>query len=98
QPRPERDTRRREDADRGRAASRGADLHLGSRLGRVPRLVPAPFLVREAPAQSFAAISAALTGFRVAELWGTGQVEPYLAEVLATVRDGDDTRLPRNGY
>ena len=42
----------------------------------------------EAPAQSFAALSAALTGFRVAELWGTGQVEPYLAEVLATV--GDD--------
>jgi hypothetical protein len=53
--------------------------------------------VTEAPAQSFAALSAALTGFRVAELWGTGQVEPYLAAVLATVGDDVVARLLREG-
>jgi hypothetical protein len=37
------------------------------------------------PAESFAALSAALTGFRQADLWGTGQVEAYLNELIATV-------------
>jgi hypothetical protein len=41
------------------------------------------------PAEAFVALSAALTGFRGAELWGTGQVEPYLGELLAMV--GEDT-------
>ena len=49
------------------------------------------------PAQSFAALSAELTGFGVAELWGTGQVEPYLAEVLATVGDDVVAHLLREG-
>lgn len=37
------------------------------------------------PADSFAALSAALTGFREVDLWGTGQVESYLSELTATV-------------
>jgi len=39
-------------------------------------------------AQAFVALSAALTGFRGAELWGTGQVDAYLTELIATV--GED--------
>jgi hypothetical protein len=45
------------------------------------------------PTRSFAALSAALTGFREAELWGTGQVEPYLDELFATVGDAIVARL-----
>jgi hypothetical protein len=45
------------------------------------------------PAKSFAALSAALTGFREADLWGTGQVEPYLSELLKTVGEEIVARL-----
>ena len=37
------------------------------------------------PLERFVALSAALTGFPEAELWGTGMVEPYLDELFATV-------------
>lgn len=40
------------------------------------------------PTEAFVALSAALTGFRGVDLWGTGQVKPYLGELLATV--GED--------
>ena len=43
--------------------------------------------------ESFAALSAALTGFTEAELWGTGMVEPYLDELFATVGDAIVARL-----
>ena len=45
------------------------------------------------PARSFAALSAALTGFRETDLWGTGQVEPYLGELLNTVGEEIVARL-----
>lgn len=45
------------------------------------------------PAASFAALSSALTGFRETDLWGTGQVEPYLAELLNTVGEDIVARL-----
>jgi hypothetical protein len=45
------------------------------------------------PADSFVALSAALTAFREAELWGTGQVERYLDELIATVGDAIVARL-----
>jgi hypothetical protein len=45
------------------------------------------------PARSFAALSAALTGFREADLWGTGMVETYLDELFATVGDAVVARL-----
>jgi hypothetical protein len=45
------------------------------------------------PADSFAALSAALTGYREAELWGTGMVETYLDELIATVGDAIVARL-----
>ena len=45
------------------------------------------------PARSFAALSAALTGFREADLWGTGMVETYLDELFATVGDAIVARL-----
>jgi hypothetical protein len=44
-------------------------------------------------AQSFVALSAALTGFRGAELWGTGQVDTYLTELIATVGEDVVARL-----
>lgn len=44
-------------------------------------------------ARSFAALSAALTGFRAVDLWGTGQVEPYLDELIATVGEDVVARL-----
>ena len=44
--------------------------------------------VSKAPAESFAELSAALTGFRTAEIWGTGQVDPYLSELIAML--GED--------
>jgi hypothetical protein len=53
--------------------------------------------VSATPAQSFASLSAALTGFRSSDLWGTGQVEPYLAEILATVGDDVVAHLLREG-
>ena len=45
------------------------------------------------PADSFVALSAALTGHREAELWGTGMVETYLGELIATVGDEIVARL-----
>jgi hypothetical protein len=45
------------------------------------------------PADSFVALSAALTGFREVDLWGTGQAERYLDEVIATVGDALVARL-----
>src|SRR5579871_2361224 len=48
---------------------------------------------KAAPAESFAELSAALTGFRRAELWGTGQVESYLTELLNTVGEPITARL-----
>ena len=44
-------------------------------------------------ARSFVALSAALTGFRGVELWGTGQVDVYLAELIATVGEDVVARL-----
>jgi hypothetical protein len=49
--------------------------------------------VSAAPANSFVALSAALTGFREVDLWGTGQVEPYLDELVATVGEAIVARL-----
>jgi hypothetical protein len=49
--------------------------------------------VSSAPAESFAALSAALTGFREVDLWGTGQVEPYLDVLIATVGEAIVARL-----
>jgi hypothetical protein len=49
------------------------------------------------PADSFVALSAALTAFREVELWGTGQVERYLDEVIATVGDSIVARLLSTG-
>lgn len=37
------------------------------------------------PADSFVALSAALTGFQTVDLWGTGQVRPYLDELVQVV-------------
>jgi hypothetical protein len=54
--------------------------------------------VSPAPASAFAAVSAALTGFREVDLWGTGQVEPYLDEVMATVGDAVTARLLTTGW
>ena len=45
------------------------------------------------PARSFAALCAALTGFRESDLWGTGQVQPYLGELLNTVGEEIVARL-----
>ena len=47
----------------------------------------------DTPSDSFAALSAALTGFRTVDLWGTGQVDPYLDELLATVGEDVVARL-----
>lgn len=44
-------------------------------------------------ARSFVALSAALTGFRGVELWGTAQVDAYLAELIATVGEDVVARL-----
>ncbi|HEY7399057.1 MAG TPA: hypothetical protein VH538_12190 [Gaiellaceae bacterium] len=44
-------------------------------------------------ARSFAALSAALTGFRTVDLWGTGQVDVYLDELIATVGEDVVARL-----
>jgi hypothetical protein len=44
-------------------------------------------------ARSFVALSAALTGFRGVELWGTGQVDAYLAALIATVGEDVVARL-----
>jgi hypothetical protein len=49
------------------------------------------------PAESFVALSAALTGFREVDLWGTGQAQAYLDELLATVGDGIVARLLATG-
>jgi hypothetical protein len=49
------------------------------------------------PAESFVALSAALTGFREVDLWGTGQAERYLDEVIATVGDAIVARLLATG-
>jgi hypothetical protein len=45
------------------------------------------------PADAFVALSAALTGFREVDLWGTGQAERYLDELYATVGDAIVARL-----
>jgi hypothetical protein len=45
------------------------------------------------PAKSFVQLSAALTGFREVDLWGTGQVQPYLEELIAIVGDDLVARL-----
>jgi hypothetical protein len=44
-------------------------------------------------ARSFVALSAALTDFRAVDLWGTGQVDMYLAELIATVGEDVVARL-----
>jgi hypothetical protein len=54
--------------------------------------VPAPASPRK-PVESFAHLSAALTGFRAAELWGTGQMQPYLDELLAIVGESIVAKL-----
>jgi hypothetical protein len=46
---------------------------------------------------SFVALSAALTGFRATELWGTGQAEAYLSELLETVGEAIVARLLATG-
>jgi len=53
--------------------------------------------VNGTPSRSFVALSAALTGFRSVDLWGTGQVDPYLNELIATVGDGLVARLLQAG-
>jgi hypothetical protein len=50
--------------------------------------VSKPDISASEPAKSFAKLSAALTGFREVDLWGTGQVQVYVNELLAIV--GDD--------
>lgn len=50
-----------------------------------------------APADSFAALSAALTGFRAVDLWGTGQVDAYLDELIATIGEDIVARLLADG-
>jgi hypothetical protein len=49
--------------------------------------------VSPTPADTFAELSAALTGFRAAELWGTGQVRQYLDELVRTVGEPVVSRL-----
>ena len=49
------------------------------------------------PAASFVALSAALTGFRGVDLWGTGQVDVYLGELIATVGEDVAARLLKAG-
>ena len=49
------------------------------------------------PVDSFVALSAALTGFRASELWGTGQAEAYLTELLETVGEPIVARLLATG-
>jgi hypothetical protein len=48
-------------------------------------------------ARSFVALSAALTGFREVDLWGTGQVDVYLRELIATVGEDVVARLLATG-
>jgi hypothetical protein len=50
-------------------------------------------LTAHEPAKSFAKLSAALTGFREVDLWGTGQVQAYLDELMAIVGDDLVARL-----
>ncbi|MEA2210214.1 MAG: hypothetical protein QOF83_162 [Solirubrobacteraceae bacterium] len=53
--------------------------------GQPPSWGPPPNPV---PADAFVALSAALTGFRGVDLWGTGQVSSYLDELVQIV--GED--------
>ena len=48
-------------------------------------------------ARSFVALSAALTDFRDVDLWATGQVDAYLAELVATVGEDVVARLLATG-
>ncbi|HEX6763526.1 MAG TPA: hypothetical protein VF094_12065 [Gaiellaceae bacterium] len=43
--------------------------------------------------RSFVALSSALTGFREVDLWGTGQADSYLGELIATVGEDVVARL-----
>lgn len=45
------------------------------------------------PAASFARLSSALTGYRKVDLWGTGQLEVYLEQLIAIVGDALVARL-----
>jgi hypothetical protein len=56
-----------------------------------------PGLTTQRPVDAFVALSAALTGFRATELWGTGQAETYLSEVLETVGEPIVARLLASG-
>lgn len=56
-------------------------------------MVPGPKSRDLNPTESFVALSAALTGFREVDLWGTGQAERYLDEVIRTVGDAIVARL-----
>jgi hypothetical protein len=56
-------------------------------------LVPAPKSEDLNPTQAFVALSAALTGFREVDLWGTGQAGRYLDELIRTVGDAIVARL-----
>lgn len=51
----------------------------------------------ERPVDSFVALSATLTGFRATELWGTGQAETYMTELLETVGEPIVARLLTTG-
>jgi hypothetical protein len=53
--------------------------------------------VSTGPVDSFVALSAALTGFREVDLWGTGQVQAYYDELVATVGDPIVARLLAKG-
>jgi hypothetical protein len=56
-----------------------------------------PGRTEQRPVNSFVSLSAALTGFRAAELWGTGQAETYLNELLETVGEPIVARLLATG-
>jgi hypothetical protein len=54
---------------------------------------PTPGASVASPSTAFAAVSAALTGFRKVDLWGTGQLEVYLEALIAIVGDAIVARL-----
>jgi hypothetical protein len=64
---------------------------------QVPTAKPAHNGTMRRPVDSFVALSAALTGFRATELWGTGQAETYLTELLDTVGEAIVARLLTTG-
>jgi hypothetical protein len=59
----------------------------------VPRLVPGAGVTDADPLERFVALSAALTGFRAVDIWGTGQARAHLDLVLSVAGDGLTARL-----